>query len=449
MTTAPLSRPGLREATKIWARIGLLSFGGPAGQIALMHRELVDERRWVDEGSFLHALNYCMLLPGPEAQQLATYIGWRMHGVAGGVIAGSLFILPGFLAILALSILYVALGELPVVEGILFGLRAAVIALIVQALMRLGKRLVGNRILAAIATLAFLAIFFFAVPFPLVILAAATIGYAAGRAGHPAFLGTIEHSGGEGAGEGLIEQLPLPSTSGAVRAGFTFLALWLAPVALIALLLAPAHVFTNLATYFSKLAVLTFGGAYAVLAWVAQSAVEQFGWLKPGEMLDGMGLAETTPGPLIMVVQFVGFLAAYRDPGALPPLLAGTLASVLVVWVTFMPCFAWIFLGAPHAERLRSNRALSAALVAVTAAVVGVIANLALWFALHSLFRAHRPSGIPGTSFDWPLLASANWPAILLSAAALVAALRFNARLIPLLAGCALIGLFVGLAGHA
>lgn len=439
----PLRHPSLREAVRVWAHIGLLSFGGPAGQIALMHRELVDERRWVDEGSFLHALNYCMLLPGPEAQQLATYIGWRLNGVAGGIVAGSLFILPGFLAILALSILYVTLGELPAVEGLLFGLRAAVIALIVQALLRLGKRLVGNRILATIATVAFLAIFLFGAPFPLVILAAGLIGYTAGRAGHPAFLGTIGHGGREG----LAQQLPLPPTSGAVRAGFAFLALWLVPVALIALLLGPAHVFTDLATYFSKLAVLTFGGAYAVLAWVAQAAVDQFGWLKPGEMLDGMGLAETTPGPLIMVVQFVGFLAAYRHPGALPPLLAGTLASLLVVWVTFMPCFAWIFLGAPHAERLRSNRALSAALVAVTAAVVGVIANLALWFALHSLFRAHRPSGIPGTSFDWPLLASANWPAIALSAVALIAALRFQAGLVPLLAGCALIGLLLGIAG--
>jgi chromate transporter len=445
MTELALSRPALSQATRIWARIGFLSFGGPAGQIALMHRELVDEHRWVDEGSFLHALNYCMLLPGPEAQQLATYIGWRMHGVLGGIIAGSLFILPGFFAILALSILYVTLGDVPAVDGLLFGLRAAVIALIAQALVRLGKRLVGNRVLAALAAAAFVALYVFAVPFPVVILAAALVGYGAARAGSAAFAGGAGH----GSAEGLVEQLPLPPTGGAVKAGALFLTLWLLPVAALVALLGPGHVFTDLATFFSKLAVLTFGGAYAVLAWVAQAAVEQFGWLKPGEMLDGLGLAETTPGPLILVLQFVGFLAAYRDPGGLDPLLAGTLGAVLTVWVTFMPCYAWIFLGAPHAERLRANRALSAALTAVTAAVVGVVANLALWFALHSLFAAHRPSAIPGTSFEWPVLASANWPAILLAMAALVAALRFKVGLLPLLGGSALAGLVLGLAGLA
>jgi chromate transporter len=447
-TTATAARPdlpSLAQATRIWARIGFLSFGGPAGQIALMHRELVEEHRWVDEGSFLHALNYCMLLPGPEAQQLATYLGWRMHGVLGGIIAGSLFILPGFLAILALSILYVMVGDVPAVDGLLFGLRAAVIALIAQALVRMGKRLVGNATLGALAVAAFLALHVFAAPFPLVILLAGLIGYGASRAGSMAFAG----SSGHGTGEGLVEALPLPPASGAVTAGMAFLGLWLLPVGLLAAALGPGHVFADIATFFSKLAVLTFGGAYAVLAWVAQAAVEQYGWLTAGEMLDGLGLAETTPGPLILVLQFVGFLAAYRDPGSLYPLLAGTLGAVLTVWVTFMPCFAWIFLGAPHAERLRSNKALSAALTAVTAAVVGVIANLALWFALHSLFAEHRPSGIPGTAFEWPVLASANWPANLLAAAALVAALRFRAGLLPLLAGMALAGMLLGLAGLA
>jgi chromate transporter len=445
MAGAALSRPSLQQATRIWARIGFLSFGGPAGQIALMHRELVDEHRWVDEGSFLHALNYCMLLPGPEAQQLATYIGWRMHGVAGGIVAGSLFILPGFLAILGLSILYVTLGNVPAVDGLLFGLRAAVIALIAQALVRLGRRLVGNRVLASLAVAAFVALYVFAVPFPVVILVAALIGYAAARAGSTAFLGGAGH----GSSEGLVEQLPLPPTEGAVRAGLLFLVFWLLPVGLLAATLGTGHVYADIATFFSKLAMLTFGGAYAVLAWVAQAAVEQFGWLKPGEMLDGLGLAETTPGPLILVLQFVGFLAAYRDPGGLDPLLAGTLGAVLTVWVTFMPCYAWIFLGAPHAERLRTNKALSAALAAVTAAVVGVVANLALWFALHSLFAAHRPSAIPGTSFEWPVLASANWPAILLALAALVAALRFKVGLLPLLGGLALAGVALGPAGLA
>lgn len=451
MTPAPPDHPSLPEATRIWARIGLLSFGGPAGQIALMHRELVDTRGWVDEASFLHALNFCMLLPGPEAQQLATYIGWRMHGVAGGIIAGTLFILPGFVAILALSILYVTLGDLPVVDGLLFGLRAAVIALIAQALVRLGKRLVGNATLLSLAIGAFIALYVFAVPFPVVILVAGLIGYLAARAGSTAFSGA--NAGGHGnslqPGSGaLAEALPLPPTGPAVRAGALFLLLWLAPVGLIAALAGPG-VFTDLAVFFSKLAVLTFGGAYAVLAWVAQAAVEQFGWLQPGEMLDGLGLAETTPGPLILVLQFIGFLAAYRSPGGLDPLLAGTLGAVLTIWVTFMPCFAWIFLGAPHAERLRSNRALSAALTAVTAAVVGVIANLALWFALHSLFAEHRSSAIPGVSLEWPVLSSANWPAILLALVALVAALRFKAGILPLLGGSALAGLLLGLAGLA
>ncbi|MGL6043608.1 MAG: chromate efflux transporter [Sandaracinobacteroides sp.] len=439
----PLPLPTLPEASAVWARIGLLSFGGPAGQIALMHRELVEQRRWVDEGSFLHALNFCMLLPGPEAQQLATYIGWRMHGVGGGIIAGSLFILPGFLAILALSILYVTFGEVPAVDGLLFGLRAAVIAIIAQALIRLGKRVTGNRQLFALAAAAFLALFLFAAPFPLVILAAALIGFAAGRAGNPAFLGPVGHGGGEG----LAEALPPRPAGGALRAGLVFLALWLVPVAALVAALGPGNVFADLASFFSKLAVLTFGGAYAVLAWVAQAAVDQFGWLQPGEMLDGLAFAETTPGPLILVLQFVGFLAAFRDPGSLDPLLAGLLGSVLTIWVTFLPCYAWIFLGAPHAERLRSNAALSAALTAVGAAVVGVIANLALWFALHSLFAEHRPSAIPGTAFDVPVLASANLPAILLAAAAVAAALRFKLGPIPLLAGCGLAGLALGVAG--
>lgn len=445
MAAASIPRPTLQQATRVWARIGVLSFGGPAGQIALMHRELVEEHRWVDEGSFLHALNYCMLLPGPEAQQLATYIGWRMHGVPGGIVAGTLFILPGFLAILGLSILYVTLGDVPLVDGLLFGLRAAVIALIVQALVRLGTRLVGNSQLAALAVAAFLALHVFAVPFPIVIFAAGLIGYGASRAGSSAFSGGSRHGGNEG----LTEQLPLPPTGGALKAGLLFLLLWLLPVGLVASALGPGNVFTDIATFFSKLAVVTFGGAYAVLAWVAQAAVEQFGWLLPGEMLDGLGLAETTPGPLILVLQFVGFLAAWRDPGSLDPLVAGTLGAILSIWVTFMPCFAWIFLGAPHAERLRANRGLSAALAAVTAAVVGVVANLALWFAVHSLFAEQRPSAIPGTQFEWPVLSSANGPAILLAAAALVAALRFKLGPAPLLGGMALAGMLVGLANVA
>ena len=407
-----------------------------------MHRELVEDRKWVDEAGFLHALNICMLLPGPEAQQLATYIGWRLNGVAGGLIAGALFILPGFLAILLLSWVYVTLGMVPWVEALFFGLRAAVIALIAQALVHMGSRLLGNRLLCAVASLAFIAIFIFAIPFPLVIMAAAAMGYAASRAGSNAFAGNVGHGS-----QAIDISVPSPSARRAFRTGILFLALWLVPVALITAVLGPDHVFAQLAMFFSKLAVLTFGGAYAVLAWVAQAAVDQFGWLKPGEMLDGLGLAETTPGPLILVLQFVGFIAAYRDPGLLHPLLAGGLGAILTVWVTFMPCFAWIFLCAPYSEKLRANRELSAALVAVTAAVVGVIANLALWFALHNLFEDHQPSTLPGTAFEWPVLASANWPAILLSLAALIAALRFRLGLLPLLAGSAITGLLLAGAG--
>jgi chromate transporter len=446
MANAPADPVPIRTTTAVWARIGCLSFGGPAGQIALMHRELVEERGWVDEASFLHALNYCMLLPGPEAQQLATYIGWRMNGIAGGLVAGLFFILPGFVAMLALSILYVTVGTLPLVEALFFGLRAAVLALIAQALLRLGSRLVGNRARAGLALAAFLALFAFALPFPLVVLAALLIGWLAGRAGRTDFIGG-GHGPASSAAPAPALVLPDRPAGAAFRAGFAFLVAWLVPVGL-TLLLAPG-VFADIATFFSKMAVLTFGGAYAVLAWVAQAAVETYGWLKPGEMLDGLGLAETTPGPLIIVVQFVGFLAAYRDPGALDPLLAGILGSILTVWVTFAPCFAWIFLGAPHAERLRANKALSSALGAVTAAVVGVIANLALWFALHNLFAQHRPSPLPGTAFELPVLASANLAAIALTAIALVAALRLRVGFVPLLLGCALAGLALHALGLA
>jgi chromate transporter len=436
----------LATATGVWARIGCLSFGGPAGQIALMHRELVDERRWVDEDSFLHALNYCMLLPGPEAQQLATYIGWRINGIAGGLVAGTLFILPGFAAMLALSILYVTLGTLPIVEAIFFGLRAAVLSLIAQALLRLGSRLVGNRRKALLALAAFVALFVFAVPFPVVVLAALLAGWLAGRTGSTAFLGGGHGPGAKSAGPAAF-QLPERPAGPARWAGLAFLAAWALPVALVALL-APG-VFTDIAVFFSKMAVVTFGGAYAVLAWVAQAAVEQFGWLQPGEMLTGLGLAETTPGPLIIVVQFVGFLAAFRDPGMLDPLMAGVLGAVLTVWVTFAPCFAWIFLGAPYSERLRANRALASALGAVSAAVVGVVANLALWFALHNLFAEHRPSALPGTAFEVPVLASASLPAIALTTVAVIAALRFHIGVVPLIAGSALAGLGLHLAGLA
>nr|MCU0853703.1 chromate efflux transporter [Paracoccaceae bacterium] len=383
--------PTLAEATRVWARIGLLSFGGPAGQIALMHRTLVEEQRWLGEKRFLHALNYCMLLPGPEAMQLAVYIGWLMHRTAGGIIAGALFVLPGLVSIMALSWIYALYGDVPAVEAIFFGLKAAVLAVVVQAVVRIGGRTLRNGTMIAIAAASFVAIFGFGIPFPIIILTAGVIGYLGARAGLPAFAA----GGGHGKVGGvqvddrdtlLGEETPghaEVSRSYAFRVSAAFLVLWLVPVAALYALLGPADVFSQIAGFFSVLAVVTFGGAYAVLAYVAQEAVQGFGWLGPDEMLHGLAMAETTPGPLIMVTQFVGFMGAFREATGLSPLLAGTLGGLLTTWVTFMPCFLWIFLGAPYIERLRDNRALTAALTAVTAAVVGVILNLAVWFALH------------------------------------------------------------------
>lgn len=443
----------LSDATRIWARIAALSFGGPAGQIAVMHRILVEEKRWIGEERFLHALNYCMLLPGPEAQQLAIYIGWLLHRTKGGLIAGSLFVLPGFLAILGLSYVYVLLGHVPLVEGLFFGLKAAVLAVVVQAVVRVGSRALKNGVMRGIAAAAFVAIFFLDAPFPLIILAAGVIGYLGGRSGIAQFKG----GGGHGAGGGEVihdrdtalgEALPdhaRPNLGWSLRISALLLFLWLAPVAALFIVLGPDDVFSRIAGFFSQMAVVTFGGAYAVLAYVAQEAVDTFGWLRPGEMLDGLGMAETTPGPLIMVTQFVGFLAAFRDAGALPPLLAATLGAVLTTWVTFVPCFLWIFAGAPFVERLRGNKALSSALTAITAAVVGVILNLALWFAIHTLFGQVHAIATPTGSLDVPLLASINLPALLLSIAALLAVFRFRLGVLPVLLSCAAIGAAYGL----
>ena len=380
--------PSLEEATRTWLRVALLSFGGPAGQIAVMHRILVEEKRWVSEQRFLHALNYCMLLPGPEAQQLATYVGWLMYGTVGGLIAGGLFILPGVICIMALSYVYALWGQVPVVTALLFGLKAAVLAIVVEAVIRIGKRALKSRALVALATAAFIAIFFFAVPFPVIIFSAGILGLTGlVRASPP--------SHGASAKTAVSDEVSLfgdepvqsarPSITRTVRVAAVWLSLWLVPVIVLLIFLGPQDVFSQIAVFFSKMAMVTFGGAYAVLAYVAQQAVQYYGWLKPTEMLDGLGMAETTPGPLIMVLQFVGFVAAYRDPGALSPLVAGTLGGLLATWVTFAPCFLWIFVGAPFIEHLRGISALNSALAAITAAVVGVILNLALWFAWRSL----------------------------------------------------------------
>ncbi|HEY0313695.1 MAG TPA: chromate efflux transporter [Allosphingosinicella sp.] len=441
------------EAVRVWCRIALLSFGGPAGQIAVMHRILVEEKRWIGDARFLHALNYCMLLPGPEAQQLATYIGWLLHRTKGGLIAGALFVLPGFVAIMALSWLYALYGSLGAVAAIFFGLKAAVLAIVLDAVRRIGSRALRNGPMRLIAAAAFVAIFAFALPFPLIVAAAALVGFIGGRAGIGAFSGGGHGGGGPAllsdAESRLGADVPAharPDLSWSLRISGIFLLLWLVPVAGLLALLGPANVFSQIAIFFSKMAVVTFGGAYAVLAYVAQQGVGTYGWLAPGEMLDGLGMAETTPGPLIMVTQFVGFMGSFRRATGLSPLLAGTLGGLLTTWVTFTPCFLWIFLGAPFIERLRGNRALSAALSAVTAAVVGVVLNLAIWFAVHTLFgRVERFRGA-GLNLDLPVPATISLPALLLTAAAIVAVFRFRVGTLPVLAGCAAAGALYRLA---
>ena len=440
------------EAFKVWLRIALLSFGGPAGQIAVMHRILVDEKHWVSESRFLHALNYCMLLPGPEAQQLATYIGWLMHRTRGGLMAGGLFILPGVIAIMVLSWIYVLYGHVGIVDGLFFGLKAAVLAIVLQAVFRVGKRALKNTAMRALAAAAFIAIFFFGVPFPVVVTGAGLIGYLGTASGHPAFSVSVAHGAkGNGDTESLLgESLPehtRPNLRRALKVAAIWLVLWLAPVAALVLVLGPADVFSQIAVFFSKMALVTFGGAYAVLAYVAQEAVGTYGWLHPNQMLDGLGMAETTPGPLIMVLQFVGFMAAFGSPHSLSPLLAATLGGLLATWVTFVPCFLWIFVGAPYIEVLRGNKALSGALTAITAAVVGVILNLAIWFAIHALFREVTPSRGYGLALDVPTVTSLNLWAALLSGAAVIAVLRFKAEMFLILPVCSAIGIVLKIAG--
>ncbi len=436
------------EAMRVWARVAALSFGGPAGQIAVMHRIIVEEKKWIGENRFLQALNYCTLLPGPEAQQLAVYIGWLMHKTRGGLVAGTLFVLPGLIAIMALSWIYVLLGKLTVIQGLFFGLKAAVLVIVVEAVLRVGRRALRNNVMRGIAAAAFIAIFFYNVDFPIIVVAAGLIGWLGGRMGWKPFLA----GGGHGkvgtaqvadADSLLGEETPphaRPNLRWSLAISSLFLALWLVPVAVLYLRLGGDNVFTQIALFFSKMAVVTFGGAYAVLAYVAQEAVGTYHWVTPGEMLDGLGMAETTPGPLIMVTQFVGFLGAWRSPGPLNPVLAGTLGGLLTTWVTFTPCFLWIFFGAPFVEMLRANKALAAALGAVTSAVVGVILNLAVWFGLQVLFATLRPVHWLGATVDVPVLASANIPSIVLAAAAAVAVFRFKFGMVPVLLASSLAG---------
>ena len=451
-TATPSHSVSFPEAFRVWLRVAALSFGGPAGQIAVMHRIIVDEKKCVGENRFLHALSYCMLLPGPEAHQLAIYIGWLMHRWPGAIIAGGLFVLPGIFSIMALSVIYATYGGVPVITALFLGLKAAVLAIVLYAVQRVGSRALKSRPMLVLAALAFTGIFFFNEPFPLIVIGAGIIGFVAARAGSTAFQVGGAHGGGHAStDEGLLgANLPehaRPSLGRALRISALWLALWLLPVIIIGYSLGGSDVFTQIGLFFSKMAVVTFGGAYAVLAYMAQQAVETYGWLKPGEMLDGLGMAETTPGPLIMVVQLVGFLAAYRDAGALSPMLAGFLGGLLASWCTFVPCFLWIGVGAPFIEKLRDNKPLSGALAGITAAVVGVILNLAIWFALHTWFREARHVGGFGFSFDVPIIgAFAPW-AFLLSMAAMVAIFRLKAGMIPTLLACSAAGVLLHVAG--
>jgi chromate transporter len=417
--------PTFREALRVWTRIGLLSFGGPAGQIALMHRVLVEEKKWIGEPRYLNALNFCMLLPGPEAMQLATYVGWRLHGTKGGLAAGLLFVVPGALVVLALSMIYAAFGKVPSVEALFFGVKAAVLAIVVEALLRIARRSLKDWAEWWLAGLAFVGIFFFAVPFPLIVLAAAIFGFMRGK------------------GVASAQSSPLIGTVAASRTLATiavWLVIWIVPLAGLAMLFGSTHVLSQIALFFSKLAVVTFGGAYAVLAYMAQDVVQAYGWLTAGEMLDGLGLAETTPGPLILVTEFVGFLAAHRHGGG-NPWVMGTLGALVTLWATFAPCFLWIFAGAPYVEWLNGQPRLKSALAAVTAAVVGVILNLTVWFAVHVLFAN------VGERFAGPLRllipdpASFSWLAAVLSMTAVVLLFALHRGIITTLGICGALAL--------
>jgi chromate transporter len=418
------------EAIAVWTKVGLFSFGGAAGQIAMLHTIVVDEKKWLDEKRFLHALSYCTLLPGPEAQQLATYIGWLMHGLRGGLVAGLFFVVPGALVVLALSMLYVTARGVPVIDGIFFGIKAAVLVIVVQAVIKMAKRVGHTAALYAIMAGSFIAILLLQVPFPAIVIAAALAG---------ALLATVP---------GAAEPAP-PARPGRFAATLRTVAIWgfvwWAPVVLAALVLGPGHILTEIGLFFSQLAMLTFGGAYALLVWLAQAAVTEKGWVTAAEMVDGLGLAETTPGPTILVTQFVGFLAAYRLPAPFTPMVAAVLAAVMTTWVTFAPSFLWIFAGAPYVEDLRANRRLAGALQGITAAVVGVILYLAVWFALHVFFGPVGSLSLGPVSLPTVDAAALDWKAAVLAIIAFVAAFRFRLGVVPLVGLMAALGVAVKL----
>ena len=434
------------EWVRAWGTVAANSFGGPAGQIAVMHEEIVVRRRWVSERRFLHALNYCMLLPGPEAQQLATYLGWLLRGAGGGLFAGSLFVLPGFVSIMALSVLFAVYGNLTWVTGLFFGISAAVIAIVVNAVLRIGRRVITNRAMLVVATAAFIAIFVFELPFPVIVTLAAVVGLVGGRLWPDVFnvIGADDPS----ASGVLLElasdddvSLVRPSWLRAVRILGVGLPIWFGPIAILLVAFGEKSVFVDIAWLFSSAAVLTFGGAYSVLAYISQEAVGTFGWLLPGEMISGLAMAETTPGPLIQVVQFVGFLGSYRNPGTLTPMQAGVVGAVVATWVTFVPSFLWVFLGAPYIEHLRKHPSLTSALSTVTAAVVGVVLNLAIWFALFALFddvTEHRRAGI--VLYE-PNFSTLNPATLIITVAAAVAIFRYKVRTISVVGAAAVAGI--------
>jgi chromate transporter len=427
--------PTFGESVRVFARIGLLSFGGPAGQIALMHDELVEKHRWIEEPQFLHALNFCHLLPGPEAQQLATYFGWRLHGLRGGLMAGTLFLLPGVAIIMTLSMLYVAAAGLDWFAALFLGIKAAVLAVVVQALLRIAGRALDTGFKRALAAAAFVALALFDLPFPLVVLGAGLAGWLAAtwRPGWLALKPAAQRA----------DATPRPSIAGTLRTVGAWGSIWALPLLAIWATLGSDHVLMQIGLFFSQLAVVTFGGAYAVLAYMAQQAVQGFGWLSAGEMADGLGLAETTPGPLILVTQFVGFLAAFRDAAPFTPLIAGLLGALLTIWVTFAPCFLWIFTFAPWIDRLQHARRLKGALAAITASVVGVIANLSLWFALHVIFARVAERELGPLRFGWPDAGSIDGLALALAVCAAVHLLLLKRSVVEVLALTAALGLSV------
>jgi chromate transporter len=426
-TDRDLHSPSFAEAFRFWLKLGFVSFGGPSGQIAMMHAEVVEKKKWLSETHFLHALNFCMLLPGPEAQQLAIYIGWLLHKTRGGIVAGALFVVPSIFILWTLSYIYVAFGHVPSIAAIFYGLKPAVLAIVAAAVIRIGSKALRNAVMWAIALAAFVAIYFFRVPFPVIIISAGIVGLIGGKLLPRFFLSSLDDAARSTSSPGEKEQSsPPPPLVRVLKTSITWILIWSSPLALAGIFLGTQHTVFREGIFFSKAAVVTFGGAYAVLPYVSQQAVEHYQWLRADQMLDGLGLAETTPGPLIMVLQFVGFLGGWNHPGNLPPLLAATLGALITTWTTFVPCFLWVFLGAPYIEKLRGAKQLTAALSTVTAAVVGVILNLAVWFGVHVIF---------------PATGRVDWFAVIICVIAFAGILRWKWNIIPVILGSGLAGL--------